>query len=308
VLDRLLFDHGTVLSGLVEEPAFSFHRGDLNDQDAVAASLDGATDVVILAGLVGDPIASKYPDLARRVNDGCKRLAEQADGAGVNRLVFTSTCSNYGLRETDELATEESELSPVSLYAELKVEFEQFVLDRDWNLCPTLLRIATAYGLSQRMRFDLTISEFTRTLAVGDELVVYDADTWRPYCHVEDISGAVMTALDADEEKVRSNVFNVGHSDENYTKRMVVDVVQEVLGGAGKVSFEEGGRDPRNYRVNFDKIREQLGFEPSHRVPETVASLVGAIQAGVFDDFDSRPGSYTNHSVVIPGETPPGDD
>ena len=181
----------------------------------------------------------------------------------------------------DEPATEESELSPVSLYAELKVDFEQFVLDRsDWSLCPTLLRIATAYGLSQRMRFDLTISEFTRTLAVGDELVVYDADTWRPYCHVEDISGAVMTALDADEGLVRSEVFNVGHSDENYTKRMVVDVVQEVLGGAGSVSFEEGGRDPRNYRVNFDKIRERLGFEPQHRVPETVASLVDGDPGG----------------------------
>lgn len=309
VLDRLLFDHGTVLSGLVEDPNFTFRRGDLNDREAVAGALEGATDLVILAGLVGDPIASKYPDLARRVNDACKRLAEEADSAGVNRLVFTSTCSNYGLRETDEPATEESELSPVSLYAELKVEFEQFVLDRDdWKLCPTLLRIATAYGLSQRMRFDLTISEFTRTLAVGDELVVYDADTWRPYCHVEDISGAVMTALDAEESHVRSEVFNVGHSDENYTKRMVVDVVQDVLGGAGAVSFEEGGRDPRNYRVNFDKIRDQLGFEPTHRVPETVATLVEAVQAGVFDDFDTRPGFYTNHSVVIPGETPPGDD
>lgn len=309
VLDRLLFDHGTVLSGLVEDPDFQFVHGDLNDEDSVTAALAGATDVVLLAALVGDPIASKYPDLARRVNDGCKRLAERADDAGVDRLVFTSTCSNYGLRDTDEPATEESELSPVSLYAELKVDFERFVLDRsDWNLCPTLLRIATAYGLSQRMRFDLTISEFTRTLAVGDELVVYDADTWRPYCHVEDISGAVMTALTADQALVRSEVFNVGHSDENYTKRMVVDVVQDVLGGAGSVSFEEGGRDPRNYRVNFDKIRERLGFEPQHRVPETVASLVTAIQQGVFDDYALRPGFYTNHSVVIPGETPPGDD
>jgi hypothetical protein len=89
---------------------------------------------------------------------------------------------------------------------------------------------------------------------------------------------------------------------------MVVDVVQDVLGGAGSVSFEEGGRDPRNYRVNFDKIRERLGFEPQHRVPETVASLVTAIQQGIFDDYGLRPGFYTNHSVVIPGEAPPGDD
>ena len=132
----------------------------------------------------------------------------------------------------------------------------------DWDFCPTILRIATAYGLSQRMRFDLTISEFTRTLAIGEELVVYDADTWRPYCHVDDISRAIITVLESPADDVRGEVFNVGHSDENYTKRMVVDAVQEHLGGAGSVQFTEGGVDPRNYRVSFEKIRDQLGFEP----------------------------------------------
>ena len=309
VLDRLLFDHGSALAGLLEHPRFEFKHGDLCDEDVAARAVEGIDDVVVLAALVGDPIASKYPDLARRVNDGCKRLAELADESGVDRLVFTSTCSNYGLRESDEPADETADLAPVSLYAELKVDFERFVLDRDrWNLCPTLLRIATAYGLSQRMRFDLTISEFTRTLAVGDELVVYDADTWRPYCHVEDISTAIMTVLAADEELVRSEVFNVGHSDENYTKRMVVDVVQDALGGGGNVSFEEGGRDPRNYRVAFERIHDVLGFEPAHRVPETVGKLVAAVQAGLFDDVGARPSFYTNHSVTIPGEESAGSD
>ncbi|CAN5434351.1 NAD(P)-dependent oxidoreductase [soil metagenome] len=304
VLDRLLFDQGTALSGLVEHPLFSFQLGDLCDESEVESALDGVTDVVILAALVGDPIAGKYPDLARRINDGCKKVLELAEKRGVGRLVFTSTCSNYGLRDTSEPADETSDLAPVSLYAELKVDFERYVLSRseDLSLCPVLLRIATAYGLSQRMRFDLTISEFTQTLATGQELVVYDADTWRPYCHVDDISGAIITALESEEEKVRGEVFNVGHSDENYTKRMVVDVVQDAIGGVGKVTFEEGGRDPRNYRVSFEKIHQQLGFEPRHRVPETVATLVAAIQARVFDDFDSRPGFFTNHSVVIPGE------
>ena len=308
VFDRLLFDHGSALAGLVEDPRFTFVRGDICDEDALPGVVEGAQDVVLLAALVGDPIASKYPNLARRVNDGCKRVAELADRSGAERLVFTSTCSNYGLRESDEPADESSDLAPVSLYAELKVDFERFVLDRDWSLCPTLLRIATAYGLSQRMRFDLTISEFTRTLAEGEELIVYDADTWRPYCHVEDISTAIITALSARDELVRDEVFNVGHSDENYTKRMVVDVVQDALGGAGRVSFEEGGRDPRNYRVSFERIRETLGFEPRHRVPGTVARLVAAIQDGLFADVDSRPSYYTNHSVVIPGEDTTGPD
>jgi nucleoside-diphosphate-sugar epimerase len=219
--------------------------------------------------------------------------------------VFTSTCSNYGLRGTDDPATEESELAPLSLYAETKVEFERFVLEREpkWgDLCPTLLRIATAYGLSPRMRFDLTISEFTRTLAIGQELVVYDADTWRPYCHVRDIARAVMTVLQSPPDAVRGEVFNVGHDEGNYTKRMVVDAVQEHLGGSGKVSFSEGGQDPRNYRVSFNKIRDRLGFEPEHRVPETVGRLIGAIRAGAFNDVESRPTFYTNNTAIADGE------
>ncbi len=261
-------------------------------------ALEGATDVVILAALVGDPIASKYPDLARKVNDGCKRLAERADDAGVDRLVFTSTCSNYGLRDTDEPATEESELAPVSLYAETEGRLRALrprPLATGATSARPLLRIATAYGLSQRMRFDLTISEFTRTLAVGDELVVYDADTWRPYCHVEDISGAID---DGARRRTRRwsarEVFNVGHSDENYTKRMVVDAVQEHLGGPGRVSFDEGGLDPRNYRVSSTRSASGSASSPSTACPRQSATLV---------DGDPRRASSTT-SPSGPASTP----
>ena len=299
VLDSLLFDHGSALAGVFEEPGFSFVRGDLRDSQAVERALEGVSDVVLLAALVGDPISKRYPELTRDVNDGCKALLDSLAGRGLDRFVFTSTCSNYGLRGSEEPATEDSDLAPLSLYAEMKVDFEQHVLDRDdWDFCPTVLRIATAYGLSQRMRFDLTISEFTRTLATGEELVVYDADTWRPYCHVGDISKAIMTVLDAPEDQVRADVFNVGHSDENYTKRMVVDAVQEHLGGSGTVSLTEGGVDARNYRVSFEKIRERLGYAPDHRVPESVGSLITAIRAGAFDDVEARPSFYTNHQVL----------
>ena len=307
VLDRLLFDHGSAISGIFEAPGFDFVNGDLRDAETLDAALDGITDVVLLAALVGDPISRKYPELARDVGEeGSMRLFDALSGRGIDKFVFTSTCSNYGLRESSEPATEESDLSPLSIYAETKVAFEHFVLERrdQWDVCPTLLRIATAYGLSQRMRFDLTISEFTRTLAIGNELVVYDADTWRPYCHVDDISGAIITVLEAPDEKVRGEVFNVGHTDENYTKRMVVDAVLEHLKGRGEVSFVEGGTDPRNYRVAFEKIRDQLSFEPSHRVPETVGRLIAAIHAGAFTDVESRPNFYGNHMIVGLGGDP----
>jgi nucleoside-diphosphate-sugar epimerase len=154
------------------------------------------------------------------------------------------------------------------------------------------------------MRFDLTISEFTRTLAMGNELTVYDADTWRPYCHVEDISQAIITALESPEDKVRGEVFNVGHSDENYTKRMVVEAVQGHLGGSGAVKYVEGGTDPRNYRVSFEKIGRELGFEATHRVPDTAGKLIAAIEAGAFNDVDSRPSFYGNHLIVGLGGDP----
>lgn len=301
VLDRLIFDHGAAIVPLLEHPRFSLVMGDLRDRDVVEVALEGATDVALLAGLVGDPITKTYPELSNSINlDGCTALIDALNGRGLDRLVFTSTCSNYGLRTSSEPATEESELAPVSLYAEHKVEIERRILAAaaaGVDYTPTVLRISTAYGLSPRMRFDLTISEFTRTLAAGEELIVYDADTWRPYCHVQDISKAVLTALEASEADVAGEVFNVGHTDENYTKRMVVDVVQEAIGGSGRVTFEEGGRDPRNYRVDFSKIRDRLGYEPDFRVPVSVAAVAEAVQAGAFVDFPDRLGFYTNHTI-----------
>ena len=267
VLDRLIFEHGSAIAPLLEHPRFSLLLGDMRDPGALASALEGVTDVALLAGLVGDPITKTYPELSNSINlDGCTAVIEALDGRGIEHFAFTSTCSNYGLRTSDDLATEESELSPVSLYAEQKVEIERRILAAaaaGVDYAPTVLRISTAYGLSPRMRFDLTVSEFTYTLAAGEELVVYDADTWRPYCHVSDISKAVMTVFDAPADQVAGEVFNVGHSDENYTKRMIVDVVQGAIGGAGKVRFEEGGRDPRNYRVDFEKIRESSVTSPT---------------------------------------------
>jgi nucleoside-diphosphate-sugar epimerase len=301
VLDNLVYDHGAAIAGVFEEPGFSFQHGDLRDRGDLDRALDGVTDVVLLAAMVGDPVSKRYPELTREVNvEGAKGVFDALEDRGIDRFIFTSTCSNYGLRQTDEPATEESELAPVSLYAETKVSFEEHVLGRasEVDFCPTVLRISTAYGISQRMRFDLTISEFTRTLTIGDELLVYDADTWRPYCHVRDISKAIAMAMACPPEAVRGEVFNVGHADENFTKRMVVEAVQEHLGGSGKLSFHEGGVDPRNYRVSFEKIRERIGFEPDLRVPVSVGNLVWAIQAGAFPDVEQRERFYSSHTLA----------
>jgi nucleoside-diphosphate-sugar epimerase len=273
----------------------------MRSEEDVRASMDGVTDVVLLAALVGDPVCKRNPEAAREINvDGAQNVLEASDASGAERFVFASTCSNYGLRETNTPATEEDELHPLSLYAETKVEMEGRILGRaaDMSLNPTVLRVATAFGMSQRMRFDLTVSEFTRELTLGHQLDVYDADTWRPYCHVEDISTAIMTVLGESPENVSGEVFNAGGDDGNYTKRMLVEAAQEALGGEGDVRWVEGGVDARNYRVSFAKIRDRLGFTPAHTVPGAIARLVAAIRAGVFDDVESRLGYYSNHNLI----------
>ena len=301
VLDNLMYDHGSTVAGLLDVPGFSFIRGDLCEVSALEEALKRATDVVLLAALVGDPMCKKYADMARRVNyEGTTRLIDTLAGRNINKMVFLSTCSNYGLRPDDSLATEDSDLNPKSLYAETKVAVEQYILDNRsrFDFCPTVLRAATAYGASARMRFDLTISEFTRTLALGVPLLVYDENTWRPYCHVNDIADAIIRVLNAPTADVSGEIFNVGSTEENYTKKMIVDLIEGFIQGA-QVEYKVGGFDPRNYRVCFDKITATLGFKHRHTVGRTVPNLIKGVQAGLFDEVEQRKWFYGNYEVRI---------
>lgn len=298
VLDALYYGNGAAVAELVPQESFSFLRGDFCDTSTLTTALEGVTDVVHLAALVGDPICKKYPDEARRINQhGTIRLLEALGDRPVETFVFLSTCSNYGLRGTESLAGEASELNPQSLYAETKVAVERHILEhRDgMPFAPVILRLSTAYGISPRMRFDLTVSEFTRELALGRELLVYDESTWRPYCHVQDIGSAVIQVLEAGR-RAAGEVFNVGSSEENHTKKSIVDLASAAVGDA-RVRYQQKGSDPRNYRVSFEKIRRELGFETRHSVEQSIPRLVGAIRNGLFDDVEPRRDFYGNHAI-----------
>jgi nucleoside-diphosphate-sugar epimerase len=299
VLDQLIYDNGFALAPMLDEPRLTFQRGDLRDADAVAQAAAGATDVVLLAALVGDPVCKRYPELAHSVNeDGAKGIIDRLDELGVGRFVFTSTCSNYGIHAGGDLADESSALNPQSLYARTKIAVEEYVLGRAAQLAAstTVLRIATAYGLSPRMRFDLTISQFAHTLATGGDLLVYDADTWRPYCHVRDISKAIMTVLTSPEPLVRGEVFNVGDTSQQFTKRMVVEEVQKHIGDVA-IEYREGDTDPRNYRVSFEKFAERTGFRCDHTVQDHLGVLAPALQSGMFPVDPSAGARFGNYEV-----------
>jgi len=290
VLDNLLYDNIASLDDCMSDSSFSFIRGDFCNNDILDRVMDKVSDVVLLAALVGDPLCRKYPEETRRVNEeGSINLINRLGRYAPERFIFLSTCSNYGLRETDEPADETVVLNPKSLYAETKVNVERYMIDNinDIGYSWTILRSATAFGLSFRMRFDLTVSQFTRELALGRELLVYDENTWRPYCHVDDISEAVLKVLDAPEKKVSGEIFNVGSNSENYTKKNIVDIICSRL-GEGKVRYEKGGRDPRNYKVAFDKIANILDVRLKQTVDRSVVELIDKIDAGHFIDIDNK--------------------
>jgi nucleoside-diphosphate-sugar epimerase len=296
VLDVLLHGQEDIASGL-EARGVEVIRADIRDAEARERAVDGADAVVHLAAIVGDPACGRDPELSNSVNvEGSRALVEDARRLGVERLVFASTCSNYGRMADPTVPIDETgELAPVSLYAEQKVGIEKALLNggASGELSPTCLRFATVYGVGRRMRFDLTVNEFTRDLWSARPLEVFGERFWRPYVHVRDAARAAALVLATPAEQVAGQVFNAGHSDENYRKLDLVEIITGRL-GRGDVNYVHRDEDPRDYKVSFEKIKDQLGFEPLHRVPDGVNEIVGALEEERFGDpFD---GKYSNIS------------
>ena len=169
-----------------------------------------------------------------------------------------STCSNYGFVK-DEIATEKTNLSPKSIYAKQKVSIEKYIikLKNKSKFCPTILRFATAFGLSLRPRFDLTINEFVLNAYLKKKIDIYDHETWRPYCHVNDFTKIINSCLKLEYKKAYFNIFNVGSNNNNFRKIDVAKRIKKIIPG---FSFQivKGSKDPRDYRVNFNKISKFL--------------------------------------------------
>jgi len=248
--------------------------------------------VIHLAAIVGDPACVKQPELAKKTNwEAAVNLLDFSMKNKVKKFIFASTCSNYGkMPDPDIYVDENSLLNPVSLYAELKVKFENFMINeigRKDNFCPVSLRFATAYGVSNRMRFDLTVNEFTKDLALRREIEVFGEQFWRPYCHVYDLARGVLIALNSENSKVAYDIFNVGDTEENYQKKMIIERIKELIPDI-KVKYIHKNEDPRDYRVSFTKIKERLGFTISKNVRDGINEVKSLIDGKVILDPDDR--------------------
>lgn len=287
-IDNLLYV-GESIVDLRNYENFEFIKGDIRNKNDLETNLKGIDVVVNLAAIVGDPACKANPELAQETNfEATKNIYMLCEESGVERFIFASTCSNYGKsKNPDTYINENFELAPVSLYAKTKVASEEFLLSQPHHnkTKPTCLRFATAYGLSSRMRFDLTVNEFARELALGRELLIFGEQFWRPYCHIVDLSRAIISVIEADIEKIAFNVFNVGDTGENYTKKMIADELIRQIPDA-KVTYVKKDEDPRDYKVAFEKINEVLGFKITKRVPGGILDIIKSIKDGFFQNPD----------------------
>ncbi|MEO8097260.1 MAG: SDR family oxidoreductase [Acidobacteriota bacterium] len=238
-------------------------------RDAEPSDFEGIDAVIHLAALSNDPLGDLDPNLTMDINFRATiRVAEAARAAGVRRFLFSSSCSTYGAAG-DNLIDETAAMNPVTPYGESKVMAELELMKlATASFSPTFLRSATAYGVSERLRFDLVLNNLVAWAhTTGKIFIKSDGTPWRPIVHIQDISRAFIAAMNAPAELVHNRAFNVGRSEENYRIREIAEIVSTVVPNCNITLAPDGGPDKRCYRVNCDLIRETLpGFKPQWTV------------------------------------------
>jgi nucleoside-diphosphate-sugar epimerase len=265
---------------------------DRDMRDATPADLDGYDAVLCLAALSNDTVGDLNPAATYSVNlDGTLALAKAAKEAGIERFLFSSSCSLYGAAGSSGVG-EDAEMFPVTPYGQSKVEAErELTMLADDNFSPVYLRNATAYGASSRLRLDIVVNNLTAVaLTTGKVHLQSDGTPWRPLVHIEDISRAFLAMLEAPREVIHNQAFNVGRDEDNVQIRDVAELVREAVPGSELTFAEDAGPDLRNYRADFSKLNDtfpQLRLKWSVR--DGIAELLGAYTryALTYDDFTS---------------------
>jgi nucleoside-diphosphate-sugar epimerase len=282
VLDALLYGREPLRS-VEHHPDFELIVGDCRNIRDVVSAVKGMDAIVDLAAIVGDPACEQDQSAAREINYGSTRmLIEVAKGHGVGRFLFASSCSVYGA--TDHEMDERSELNPISLYAQTKVDSEKALLAaQSEDFHPTILRFATVFGLGYRPRFDLVVNLLTARAYQDSKITIFNGEQWRPFIHVRDVVGAIVAAMEAPVRLVSGEIFNVGDSELNHTLQGVAQIIKQVFPDTEVEQVSNSDR--RNYRVNFDKIRNRLGFKARYTVLYGVEDLRAAFVQQVIRDY-----------------------
>tara|TARA_A100001037_G_C15147153_1_gene636883 strand:- start:2174 stop:3142 length:969 start_codon:yes stop_codon:yes gene_type:complete len=260
---------------------------DISNFKSYISKLGNIDTIIHLAAIVGDPATKKYPEITRNTNiKNTIDLIDCVESSDISKFIFFSTCSNYGKMQNPKyLLNEESELKPLSLYAESKVYIERYLKESNLDTDFTILRMATVFGLSNRMRFDLTVNHFTAEMYHNKKIEVFDPDTWRPYIYVKDIPHVIDYVL-RNSDFFKNDVFNIGNDKNNFTKRMIVDLIIANLDFDTDIIFKQiNSDDPRDYKVSFKKI-QNLGLNCNTSVEEGIIELIDNFKLHKYLDWN----------------------
>jgi len=297
VLDNLTYgDDG--INELYNRTKFEFIKGDMRDIQTVVDAVKDVDAVIHLAAIVGDPASALDPEETIEINYfGTKLLAEVCKYSQINRFIFASTCSVYGASLSPDIKiNEKSQLNPVSLYAEMKLKSERGILEiADENFSPTILRMATLFGKSPRMRFDLVVNILTIKALKEKKFTIFGGEQWRPNLHVSDAAEAYLTCLEAPINKINMEIFNVGSNDENYKIREIGEMIHTLIPEA-KMIIDEKKIDKRNYNISFDKIGKNLDYSIQYTIKDGIKELKKAVKAGKFINYTDL--KYNNFKLL----------
>jgi len=299
-LDRVFFGLN-LIKDLLMHPNFTLVRDDIRTVDkSVFESVDVVMD---LAGISNDPACDLDPGITEDINhQGIIRVAHLAKEMGVQRYIFSSSCSVYGTGVEAQLI-ENSITRPVSLYAKLKVGSESGITDlADDHFCVTILRNATVYGLSRRMRFDLIVNIMTLHAYTKRKIYVLGGgQQWRPNVHIKDVCKAFIMIMQAPQEKINREIFNVGSNEQNFQVIQVANMIRDVVPYT-EVEIVSDDPDRRNYNVSFDKISRVLDYQVERSVIEGAVEVKQGLERGQISGDDIRTSTLKYYKYLLDAE------
>lgn len=273
VLDNFSFGSNS-LNDIIDNERLTLIEGNIENIRDIFRSVNNVNYVIALAAIVGDPACGIDIEDTMIVNyESTKILVEACNYFGVEKLVFASSCSVYGATIDGNLLDENSKLNPVSLYARTRIFSENYILDNAINFSPTILRLSTVFGYSDRMRFDLVVNLFAIKALIENKIEIFGGNQWRPFVHCKDVAKAFKLVIETDNKIVRNKIYNVGNESLNFTIEQISNLVKEIL---PNTIIKNNGEidDPRNYKVSFSKIQRDLKFIPEYNIVSGIKEIL----------------------------------
>ncbi len=275
VLDLMIYGEDV----LIPHPSLKIVKGDIRDKGLLQELIAHHQAVIHLACISNDPSFELNPDLGKSINlDAFRPLVEVARQAGVQRFIYASSSSVYGIKNEPNV-NEEMFLDPLTDYSKFKADCEVILSEyQSEDFIPVTIRPATVCGYSRRQRLDVVVNILTNLAYHKREISVFGGAQLRPNIHISDMVESYITVLGASKEQVSGQVFNVGY--ENQPVLELAETVKEVVGDDVQL-ITTATDDNRSYHISSEKIKKELGFTATHGIREAVMDLVNAFRAGL---------------------------